>query len=630
MEMVEKESREVRLVSALESKLALLPEKPGVYIYKDHQGHILYIGKAISLRQRVRSYFQASADHSSKVRALVQKIHDLEIIITNSEVDALILESNLIKEHQPWFNIRIKDDKHYPYLKLTMRETYPRLFVARRIQKDGAKYFGPYPSGLAMRDTLKLIRRIFPLRTCKQQLGGQRAGRPCLNFHIKRCVGPCTGEVSREQYLEIVRAVDMLLSGRYDSLTKELTERMHAAAEALHFEKAAEMRDQINAVRRISEKQKMISAGLEDRDIIAMARGVEETCVGMLIMREGHAIGREHYFLTGTEDLTQGEILAGYLKQHYANNPFIPPEIILSAELPDNDAELISEWLSQQRGSKVSLTIPKRGDKKQLVEMVEKNAVAALEERLAHNVSQGELLQSALQELANYLALPAPPRRIECYDISNISGTEAVGSMVVMLDGEPARSEYRRFRIRDIAGPDDYAMMQQVLRRRFRRVQQDDARFADLPDLVVIDGGKGQLSAALRVMHELGFNQIPVVGLAEEEEHIFQPGQSDPLILPRQSQSLYLVQRIRDEAHRVALSYHRQLRAKKQVASWLEGCPGIGPARRKALLQAFGSLNKIKAATEAELAQVSGMSKQAAVNLYEYIREQQASSSAVR
>ena len=613
---------EVRQVSTLENKLAMLPDKPGVYIYRDNQGHILYIGKAVSLRQRVRSYFQASADHSSKVRALVQKIHDLEIIVTNNEVDALILESNLIKEHQPWFNIRIKDDKHYPYLKLTMREAYPRLVVARRIQKDGAKYFGPYPNGLVMRDTLKLIRRIFPLRTCKQQLNGQPTGRPCLNFHIKRCLGPCTGEVSREQYLEVVQAVDMLLSGRYDSLTKQLSERMQAVAEALQFERAAELRDQINAIKRISEKQKMIAADLGDRDIIAMARGVGETCVGMLLMREGHTIGREHYFLTGTEDLSSGEVLAGYLKQHYANNSFIPPEIILSASLPDNEADLISEWLSQRRGTKVHLLVPKRGDKKQLVEMVEKNASLAMEERLTRTVNQEELLQSALEELADHLELSAPPRRIECYDISNTSGQEAVGSMVVMLDGQPARSEYRRFRIRDIEGPDDYAMMQQVLRRRLRRVQQDDARFADLPDLIVIDGGKGQLSSALQVLHELGFAQIPVVGLAEAEEHIFRPGTSEPLILPRQSQSLYLVQRIRDEAHRVALTYHRQLRAKKQVASWLEGCPGIGPARRTALLRAFGSLNKVKAASEAELAQVAGMTKQAAANLYEYIRLQ--------
>lgn len=608
--------------SLLENKLALLPDKPGVYIYKDRNGHILYIGKAVNLRQRVRSYFQASADHSSKVRALVQKIHDLEIIVTNSEVDALILESNLIKEHQPWFNIRIKDDKHYPYLKLTLGETYPRLLIARRIQKDGSKYFGPYPSGLAMRETLKLIRRVFPLRTCKQPLDGQPVGRPCLNYHIKRCLGPCTGQVSREQYMEVVQNVDMLLSGRYDSLTKQLTERMEAAAEALQFERAAELRDQLNAIKRISEKQKMISPDLADRDVLALARGVEETCIGMLIVREGHVIGHEHYFLSGTEDLSQGEILAGFLKQHYTNNPFIPAEVILSAELPDNDGALISEWLSQRRGSKAQLIVPKRGDKKQLVEMVEKNAAIALDERLVRNLSQGKLQQGALQELADFLQLSGPPRRIECYDISNISGHEAVGSMVVMLNGEPARSEYRRFRIRDIEGPNDYAMMQQVLRRRFRRLQQDDDRFADLPDLIVIDGGKGQLSAALQVMHELGFAGIPVVGLAEKEEHIFQPGQSDPLILPRQSQSLYLVQRIRDEAHRVALGYHRQLRAKKQVASWLEGCPGIGPARRKALLKAFGSLNKIKAASEAELAQVPGMTKQAAANLYDYIRQE--------
>lgn len=617
-------------MSTLENKLAMLPEKPGVYIYKDNQGHILYIGKAVSLRQRVRSYFQASADHSSKVRALVQKINDLEIIVTNNEVDALILESNLIKEHQPWFNIRIKDDKHYPYLKLTLRETYPRLIVARRIQKDGAKYFGPYPNGFVMRETLKLIRRIFPLRACKQQLNGQPTGRPCLNFHIKRCLGPCTGQVSRDQYLEVVQAIDMLLSGRYDSLTKQLSERMQKAAETLQFEQAAELRDQINAIKRISEKQKMIAADLGDRDIIALARGVGETCVGMLLMREGHTIGREHYFLTGTEDLSSGEVLAGYLKQHYANNSFIPPEIILSEPLPDNEAELISEWLSQRRGTKVHLLVPKRGDKKQLVEMVEKNAVLALEERLTRTVNQEELLQSALEELADYLELPGPPRRIECYDISNISGKEAVGSMVVMLDGKPDRSEYRRFRIRDIEGPDDYAMMQQVLRRRFRRLQQDDARFADLPDLIVVDGGKGQLSSGLQVMHELGFAHIPVVGLAEAEEHIFRPGKSEPLILPRQSQSLYLVQRIRDEAHRVALTYHRQLRAKKQVASWLEGCPGIGPARRTALLRAFGSLNKVKSASEAELAQVPGMTKQAATNLYDYIRLQVNSSASAK
>ncbi|NLW16206.1 MAG: excinuclease ABC subunit UvrC [Firmicutes bacterium] len=607
-------------MSVLENKLALLPEKPGVYIYKDRNGHILYIGKALSLRQRVRSYFQASADHSSKVRALVQKIHDLEIIVTNNEVDALILESNLIKEHQPWFNIRIKDDKHYPYLKLTMAETYPRLLIARRIQKDGSKYFGPYPSSLAMRETLKLIRRIFPLRTCKQQLDGQPVGRPCLNYHIKRCLGPCTGKVSREEYMEVVQNVDMLLSGRYDNLIKQLTERMEEAAAALQFERAAELRDQLKAIERISERQKMISPDLADRDVFAVARGVEETCIGMLLVREGHVIGREHYFLTGTEDLSQGEILAGFLKQHYANNPFIPREVILSAELPDNDGELISEWLTQRRGSKAQLIVPKRGDKKLLVEMAEKNAALALEERLARSLSEGKLQQEALQELARFLELAEPPRRIECYDISNISGKEAVGSMVVMINGEPQPSEYRRFRIRDIEGPNDYAMMQQVLRRRFRRLQQDDERFSDIPDLIIIDGGKGQLSAALQVLHELGFAGLPVVGLAEKEEHIFRPGHSEPLILPRQSQSLYLVQRIRDEAHRVALQYHRRLRAKKQVASWLEGCPGIGPARRKALLKAFGSLNKIKAASEAELAQVPGMTKKAAANLYAYLR----------
>lgn len=609
-------------MSRLKDKLDLLPEQPGVYIYKDDKGQILYIGKAISLRQRVRSYFQTGADHASKVRALVEKIADLETIITNTEVDALILESNLIKQHQPWFNIRIKDDKHYPYLKLTMRETFPRLLIARRIQRDGSKYFGPYPTGFAMRETVRLIRRIFPLRTCKQPLTGEPVGRPCLNQHIKRCLGPCTGKISREQYLEVVHAVDMLLSGRHETLVKHLTERMQTAATALQFEQAAELRDQLAAIERMLEKQKMISAGLEDRDIIALARGVEETCVSIFMMREGHIIGRENYFLTGTEESSRGEILTGFLKQHYASNPFVPSEIILAAELPANDAELVGEWLSKQRGSKVYLTVPKRGDKKQLVEMAATNAEAALDERLAYNIRQGELLESALAELALHLNLPEPPRRIECYDISNISGAQAVGSMVVMLDGEPARSEYRRFRIRGLDGPDDYAMMQQVLRRRFRRVQMDDDSFADLPSLIIIDGGKGQLSAALQVLHELGFNKIPTIALAEAEEHIFLPGRSEALVLPRQSQSLYLVQRIRNEAHRVALGYHRQLRAREQVTSWLEGCPGIGPARRKALLEHFGSLNKIKQASESELAKVTGISTKTAADLYRYMQQE--------
>mgnify|MGYP002401375721 CR=1 FL=1 len=606
---------------SISEKLALLPDEPGVYLFKDEKGNILYIGKAVSLRQRVRSYFHASADHSAKVRALVEKVRDLEFIITDNEVEALILESNLIKEHQPWYNIRIKDDKHYPYLKLTMSEPYPRLLIARRIVKDGSKYYGPYPSGNAVRQALKLIRRIFPLRTCKQPLTGEPTGRPCLNHHIGRCIAPCTGQVSREQYHEIVHAVDMFLSGRYDNLIEQLTARMHQAAEALQFEKAAEIRNQLAAVEHILEKQKMISAGLEDRDVIGLARGIEETCIGVLVMREGRAIGREQYFLTGTEDLSRGEVVAAFLKQHYANHPYVPPEIILPTALPEKDAELIGEWLSQRRGRKVNLVVPKRGEKKQLVEMVGKNAVAALEARFAKILSQGELLQSALTELAFYLALPDPPRRIECYDISNISGSEAVGSMVVFLNGEPATGEYRRFRIRDLDGPDDYAMMQQVLRRRFRRVQQDDAKFADLPDLVIVDGGKGQLTAALQAMQEVGFASIPTVALAEKHEHIFRPGSSEPVVLPRQSQSLYLVQRIRDEAHRSALTYHRRLRASRQVESWLEGCPGIGSARRKALLKAFGSIKKMKAATEAELAQVPGMNKTAAANLYRYLRQ---------
>jgi excinuclease ABC subunit C len=612
----------VRGISKVRDKLALLPDKPGVYLFKDKNGQLIYIGKAISLRQRVRSYFQPGAQHSAKVQALVQKVADLDFIITDNEVEALILESNLIKQHQPWYNIRIKDDKHYPYLKLTMQEPYPRLVVARRISKDGAKYYGPYPSATAMRNTMKVIRRLFPLRTCKQSLTGEPVGRPCLNIHIGRCQGPCTGQVTPERYLEVVHEVDLFLSGRYEALVERLQQQMEQAAEGLFFERAAELRDQLHSVQQVMEKQKMISAGLEDRDLVALARGVEETCVSVWLMRDGRTIGRRNFFLTGTEEMSRGEVLAAFLKQHYAHVSDLPPEILLAAELPEEDEQVVADWLSGRRGHRVQLAVPKRGPKKQLIEMVEKNAVAALEERFARVLSEGQLLQSALQELAHYLGLPEAPRRIECYDISNISGTEAVGSMVVMLDGQAAKEEYRRFKIRGIEGPNDFAMMQQVISRRLRRVQQDDAKFSDLPDLIIVDGGKGQLSSARTAMESLGFGHLPTVGLAEENEWLFKPGQSDPIILPRQSQSLYLVQRIRDEAHRFAITYHRRLRAKRQVASWLQECPGIGAARRTALLRSFGSLQKLRQADVSELAAVPGMNQRAAENLYRFLRQE--------
>ena len=602
-------------------KLTVLPDKPGVYLFKDQNGQIIYIGKALSLKNRVRSYFQAGAQHSAKVHALVQKIKDLEFIITDNEVEALILESNLIKQHQPWYNIRIKDDKHYPYLRLSMQEPYPRLQVVRRISKDGAKYFGPYPSARAMRDTMKVIRRLFPLRTCKQPLDGEPVGRPCLNQHIGLCLAPCAGGVTAERYRDVVNGIDMFLSGRYEDLVLRLRLQMEQAAEELFFERAAELRDQLLSVQQVMEKQKMISAGLEDRDVVALACGVEETCVSIFFMREGRTIGRQNFFLTGTEDMSRGEVLAAFLKQYYTLQSKFPPEIVLATELPQEEASVVSDWLFSKRGHRVHLTVPKRGPMKQLIEMVEKNATMALEERFAKVLSEGQLLQSALSELALYLGLPQAPRRIECYDISNISGTESVGSMVVMLDGMAARGEYRRFKIRGIDGPNDFAMMQQVIARRLRRVQQDDEKFSDLPDLIIVDGGKGQLSSARQVMEALGFGFIATVGLAKENEWLFRPGESDPVILPRQSQSLYLVQRVRDEAHRFAITYHRQLRAKRPVASWLEGCPGIGLARRKALLMTLGSLNKIKAAEVHELAAVPGMTEQAAENLYHYLRQ---------
>ena len=605
----------------IEEKLKLLPDKPGVYLMHDEDGEIIYVGKASSLKNRVRSYFRNSHEDMPKVQAMVSKIADLEWIITDSEIEALILESNLIKKHRPKYNIRLVDDKHYPYLKLTVNEKYPRIVITRSMQKDGARYFGPYTSSGAMNETLRLLRKIFPLRTCTNETLARQT-RPCLNAHIKRCLAPCTNQVDPKVYQDMVREVILFLEGKQEDLVKTLEEKMNQAAENMEFERAAELRDQLNAVHQVMAKQKIISADMSNQDVIAMARGQGECCVQIFFIREGKLLGRDHYFLQGTDEMSRSEVITAFVEQYYSKASDIPQEILLQEEVIGQD--LLESWLTGIKGKRVYLHTPKRGEKLKLVEMVAKNALMTLEEEELTRQKKQMMTKEAVLELQRELGLEKPPFRIECYDISNIQGTNSVGSMVVFENGEPKTSDYRRFQIKTVEGPNDFASMQEVLTRRFKRALEENphdksAKFAKLPDLVIIDGGKGQLSAGREAMRRLGVDYIPTFGLAKEEELLFTEGRSEPIVLPRNSPSLYLVQRVRDEAHRFAITYHRQLRGKRAYKSVLDEVPGIGPKRKKALLKAFGSIKRIREASVEELAKVEGMTYPAAEALLEYL-----------
>ncbi len=600
------------MADELAEKLSHLPDKPGVYLMKDAHGRIIYVGKAVNLKNRVRSYFQASRGHSPKTLALVARIADLETIVTASEIEALILECNLIKKHRPKYNISLRDDKSFPYVKVTVNEPFPQVYVTRRVVKDGARYFGPYTDAGAVHETIVLVRRLFPLRTCRKL----DAPRPCLQHHIKRCLAPCAGKVDELTYGEMVRAVLLLLEGRSDDVVKELRRRMAAAAAGLEFERAARLRDQVAAVEKVVEKQNIVT-GAGDQDAVGLARSAAGTCVQVFFIRSGKLVGREHFLLNGGEDEDDEAALAAFVKQYYSQATFIPREVLLPLALPEQ--ELLAEWLSGLKGGRVRVEAPKRGTKRDLVVMAADNAAIVLKEqadRLAADVGR---TAGAAAELAEYLGLPETPARIECYDISHIQGAETVASMVVFEDGAANKDEYRRYKLQTVEGkPDDFRSMAEVLGRRFR-----DAA-GPLPGLVIIDGGKGQLSAALEVIRGLGFT-MPVVGLAKEFEHIFREGESEPLILPRNSQALFLVQRIRDEAHRFAITYHRKLRARRNLVSVLDHVSGIGPARRKALWEHFGSMAKIKAAGVEELAAAPGMTRPAAEAVYGFFRREGAS-----
>jgi len=604
-------------------KLEHIPEKPGVYIMRDRAGEVIYVGKAVSLKNRVRSYF--SGQQTPKVRVLVSRVADLEYIVTDSEVEALILECNLIKRYRPRYNVNLKDDKNYPYLKVTFQEEFPRLVITRNMVKDGAKYYGPYTNAGALHDTVSVLRKIFRLRTCSEGQFSNRQ-RPCLNYYIKRCDAPCMGYISPEAYREVIKEVCLFLDGRQEDLVRRLQERMEEAAARLEFERAARLRDQLQAVRQVLERQKMVSKGMQDQDIIAFAREGDEACFQIFFVRQGKVVGREHYFLEGTGDLERPEIMAAFLKRYYDRVPFIPREILLAEETAEK--AVLEEWLSQKRGRRVYLQVPKRGEKAKLAAMVAKNALLVLQEREADGQREEEKAAAALEELAERLSLPIPPERIECYDISNIQGTLAVGSMVVFTAGKPDKKEYRRFRIKTVRGPDDYAMLREVLYRRFRRTLDageeggEEGGFGKLPDLILIDGGKGQLAAAREVLQRVGFEDIPVFSLAERNEEVYAPGEEKPLLLPRNSEALYLLQRLRDEAHRFALEYHRRLRKKQLSRSLLDEIPGIGSRRKKALLRHFGSLRGIAGASLEELAAVPGMNRQAATAVFAFFRDQ--------
>lgn len=607
--------------ATIREKLELLPAKPGVYLMLDGDGQVIYVGKAASLRNRVRSYFRG-VKQPPKVQAMLHYVADFEYIVTDSEVEALILECNLIKEHRPKYNISLRDDKNYPYLKVTVTQDYPRLVVVRSVKKDGNRYFGPYTQVGALNETLKLLRQLFPLRTCSDNTL-ERTTRPCLNYHIARCLAPCQKNVSKEAYREIVKEVILFLEGKQEDLIHRLKEKMERAAAELKFEKAAEYRDQIRAIEQVLAKQKIIFAGQQSYDVIAFARGTNEACVQVFFIREGKLIGRRHFFLAGTDDLSRGEIMTAFLKQYYSQAETIPGEILL-AEEPE-EKELLEKWLAGLRGKKVSLKVPKKGEKHQLVEMVAENALTLLQEEEMLRRKKDMLTTEAVLELQQVLGLAKPPVRIEGFDISHMQGSMTVASMVVFENGEAKPQDYRRFRIKSVDGPDDYASMREVLTRRFRHLRDREAsapssdKFAAVPDLILIDGGKGQLNVAVEVMEELGLGHLPVFGLAEKEELIFIKGNAEPIRLPRHSPALRLVQRVRDEAHRFALTYHRDLRSRALKTSVLDQIPGIGPKRKKALLRHFGSVARIKEASLEELKGVEGMTEKAALAIKEYL-----------
>ena len=590
----------------LQRKLENLPRSPGVYQFRDAEGRIIYVGKAKSLRSRVRSYFQDTGGADPKREILVSKIEDLEIVVTDSEVEALLLENNLIKEHAPRYNIRLKDDKSYPYIVVT-NEPYPRIFPTRRIVRDGSRYYGPYTDVKAMHLMLRTIRGIFPIRSCDYKLDADVIARAkvklCLDYHIQKCEGPCEGLVSQDDYAAMIGQVEQLLKGKTRALQRQLEEEMESFAEHLEFEKAARLRNRLQALKTYQDRQKVASADFKDRDIVAFARR-DSDAVGIIFrVRDGKIVGKQHFPFTGAEIETDGAILEHLIHRYYTKTMDIPAEIVIPVE-PESAAAL-ENWLGDRAQMRVTFTVPRIGDKMKLLSMCRANAGYILDDILLQKMKSESALPKSVEFLQKDLHLPSPPRRIECFDISHLQGAETVASMVAFLDGKPRKSEYRKYGIRSVHGVDDFASMREVVERRYRRLLEEEQ---PLPDLIVIDGGKGQLSSAVDVLQELGLDQQPVIGLAKRLEEVFVPGESLPMNLPKTSPGLKLLQRIRDEAHRFAITYHRERRDKATLQTELEEIDGVGPKRAQTLLTAFGSVRAVAQAGPEQLAEHVGWS----------------------
>ena len=604
----------------LQTKLDNLPTSPGVYLMKNDQGEIIYVGKAINLRNRVRSYFRELKPDQAKTKALVKHIVDLEYILADNELEALVLECNLIKKYRPKYNINLKDDKTYPYLKIT-NEPYPQVIVTRKVTKDGARYFGPYPSVNELRNSLEMIRKIFPFRSCKQRTFTNE--RPCLNAHIKMCHAPCVGRISKEDYNAMIDEIALFFDGKQDGLTKRLQKEMEEAAENLEFEQAARLRDQLQGIEQIITQQKAVLGGEDDRDVIAMARGLNQCCVQIFFIRGGKIIGRENYFLRGTDGTSRSEVIASFMKQFYLNCQFIPRNILVETELEEQD--VLEQWLSDKRESRVYIKVPKRGQAKELIDLVGRNALDALTKQEQEETYHHQKATNVLDTLQKLLQLPNVPRRMECFDISNTQGSENVGSMVVFVDGKAKKDQYRRFKIKTVDGADDYASMREVLTRRFRHgLEQNDDKFSQFPDLIMMDGGRGQVNIALEVLAELGLD-IPVCGMVKDDRHRTRGLYYNNTEVPMETDSevFLLITRMQDEAHRFAITYHRSLRGKRSLASVLDDIPGVGEKRKKNLLKHFGSFAKVKEASVEELMQVEGIHAAVAEEIYNYLRTHQ-------
>lgn len=604
------------------TRLAAVPLEPGVYLHRDAGGKVLYVGKSASLRDRLRSYFGSKKNLDPKSVELVSRIDDFEYIVTASEQEALLLENSLIKEHKPKYNIRLKDDKTYPYIKVDLAEDFPRIYVTRRTANDGARYFGPFASAGSVRKTLDLLKRLFPYRSCTKTITGNDS-RPCLEYHIKRCVAPCTGYASKNDYSEVIAQVVMFLEGNTKEIVSDLKTTMLEASDNLEFERAGALRDRLKAIEKVYEGQNVVGLGREELDVIGAAYGGEEAWVEIFFIRQGKLIGRDHFTMSGTREEDGQEILGRFIEQFYSSASHVPRKILVPESITDK--EVVAGWLETKRKGPVEINVPQRGAKRRLIEMVTTNAAQGLEQLKLKWISDSTRMETAMSELQEELNLPRSPKRIECYDVSHIQGTNTVASMSVFQDGKPLSSNYRRFKIKSHDGNDDFASMREVLSRRFKRLKnardggEENASFAAAPDLVLIDGGKGQLSSAVEVMLHLGLQDIQLASIAKREEEIFLPHAAEPVIMPKNSQGLFLLQRARDEAHRFAVTFHRNLRGKSSVKSALDLVPGIGPKRRKMLIRSFGSVKGIREASEDQLAAAPGMTAKVARQIKEHL-----------